>query len=287
VTAKTLAAGIGAIVDSGEGALAWGVEIIRADATALRYCTGHQRATIDGDVYTPFRGASFSSIASTVGLDVDNQKLSIGDSEDLTREDVYDGVWDGARYRLFQYDQLDPAAGIIPWHSGFIADIEPRIGAFDLEAHDLRQAAHQDTTRTFQFACPYELGDAKCRKDLTDFTSAGLTVDSVVSPQEFTFFSGQPTGWGDNGLVTFTTGDSANGVSRRITTWVSVSGLVTVTLERAAIKGITVGDQFTAIAGCRKRPNEDCRDKFANKVNYGGCDTKPTVSDLMTGEPPP
>jgi hypothetical protein len=44
---------------------------------------------------------------------------------------------------------------------------------------------------------------------------------------------------------------------------------------------VAVSDQITIVAGCTHRPDEDCRDKFSNKVNNGGCDSKPTVSELL------
>jgi hypothetical protein len=44
---------------------------------------------------------------------------------------------------------------------------------------------------------------------------------------------------------------------------------------------VAIGDEITIVAGCTHRPDEDCRDKFSNKVNYGGCDSKPTVAELI------
>jgi uncharacterized phage protein (TIGR02218 family) len=282
MTAKTLASGIGAIVDSGSGALAWALEVIRLDTVAVRYCTGSRSVTIDGNIFTPVTGAEFSNIASTLGLQVNNLIITVGDNDVMLREDVLDGLWDGSKFRIFQYDQLSPTAGIIPWHKGFIADLSPRIGAFSVEARDFRQALHQDTTRTHQFGCSYELGDAKCRKDLTAFTFTAVAVTGVTNASQFTCSSlGQATNFFTEGKLLFTTGPSANGIWRKIAAHTS-GGLIT--LDKAAIKGVGVGNLLTIIAGCMHRPNEDCRDKFANKVNYGGCDTKPTVTDLITGK---
>jgi uncharacterized phage protein (TIGR02218 family) len=281
MTAKTLAPGIAAIVDGGDRAFAWAIEIRRADSVAMRLCTGFAPVTLNGEVYSPVTGVSSSSIASTLGLQIDNQTISIGDSDAILREDILDGVWSGARYRIRQYDQLEPAAGSIPWTSGFIADIEPRIAAFDAEAHDLRQALLQDTTRTHQFGCPYELGDAKCRADLAPFTHTGLVVTAVASNQTFTTGLTEAADWATEGRLLFTLGENANGIWRKVK--LHASGGV-LTLDRATVYPVAVDDEFTVVAGCQHRPNEDCRDKFANKVNYGGCDTKPPVSDLMSGK---
>lgn len=282
MTAKTLDAGIGDHIDSGSTALAWALEVVRSDTTALRYCTGTQPATIDGDDFTPVSGATFSSIANTLGMDVDNLLVTLGDSDDILREDVLDQVWDGARYRIFQFNQLDPSDGVIPWQNGFVADIEPRVGAFDAELRDLRQAMHQDNTRTFQFACPYELGDAKCRQDLAAFTVTGVEVTAVASNQEFTTDLAQAAGWATEGRLLVTTGNSANGIWRKIALHAGTSGAAVFTLDRAAIKGIEVGDLLTVIAGCDHTP-PTCIDKFDNMVNYGGCPTKPPTNDIFRG----
>jgi uncharacterized phage protein (TIGR02218 family) len=280
MSAKSLAGGIGAIIDAGETALAWALEIVRPDATAVRYCTGSRRVTISGQVYSPVVGATFSSIACSLGLNVDNLIISVGDSDVILREDVLDGVWDGSRFRIFQYDQINPGAGLILWHSGFIADIEPRIGAFDIEARDFRQALHQDTTRTHQFTCPNELGDARCRKDLTAFTIAGIAVTAVASNRTFTTTLAEAAGWATEGRILFTTGASANGIWRKVTLHAAAGVL---TLDRAAILGVAVGNLLTVVAGCDHTP-PTCIRKFSNMPNYGGCPTKPTVSDLSTGE---
>lgn len=279
---KILDVAIAAHVDLPATTLAWAVEIIRPDATAFRWCSGSRAAVIAGNTYTPIDGLSLSSIASTVGLNVDNGKFSIGDSAVVLREDILDGVWDGSAYRLFQYNQASPSDGIISWPYGWLADAEPRIGAFDMEFRDFRQALQQDTTRVHSFACAYELGDAKCRKDLTTFTLAAVPLTSVTSTRVVTASSlAAAAGYYNEGRLRFTTGANANGIWRQIKTH-TAGGVITLTLP--LLRPALTGDQMTIIAGCRHRPAEDCRDKFANKVNYGGCDTKPSVADIVTGE---
>jgi uncharacterized phage protein (TIGR02218 family) len=256
------------------------MEVVRVDAYALRYCTGTSPVTIDAVEYSPLIGATFSSMASSVGLTVDNHHVTIGDSEEVLREDILDGVWSGARYRFFQYDQLQPAAGVIPWSSGFIGEVDPLVAAFDFEALDLRHALFQDASRVFQFGCINELGDARCRIDLAGWTIAGLAVTVATNNQTFTTDLAEAADWATNGRLLFTTGSNANGIWRKVTLH---AGGGVLTLDRATVYPVAVADEFTIVTGCQHRPDEDCRDKFANKVNNGGCDTKPTVSDLASG----
>lgn len=280
MTARTLPTGIAA--QSGAYRLSWAVEVESLYGQTLRYCGSGRDTTIDGDVYTARPGMSVSSIANTLGLEVDNLKASVGDNEDILQADVLDGLWDGAPYRLFLFN-LDDQDEIVPWHYGTVANIEPRIGAFDAEFRDWRQALHQDTTPTHQYGCIYELGDARCKKDLTTFTFTDVVVTSVTNAYTFACSGlAQAAGYFTNGRLQFTLGANANGITSQIWRRIRLheaSGVLTMQLP--IVREVSPGDEITIVAGCTHRPDEDCRDKFENKVNYGGCDTKPLVSTIL------
>jgi uncharacterized phage protein (TIGR02218 family) len=286
MTVRTLPAAIEAMRASGFLSLAWALELTPLgdgtwNGTPLRYCGTSRNQTIDGDTFTAVPGMSVSSIASTLGLEVDNCKATLGDNGDVDMLDVYDGVWDGAKYRLFLFDPSNPAGGIVPWHYGTVANCEPRIGALDMECRDWRQALHQDVTRIHQYGCPYELGDADCGKDLAAFTVEDEPLTAVGSSVQITCSGlAQAADWFTNGRLLFTTGANANGIWRQVRTH-ATGGVLT--LVRPLVRAAEVGDEITIVAGCTHRPDEDCRDKFDNKLRYGGCDTKPTVQDYLTG----
>lgn len=282
MTERTLPAGIETQRAAGFIGLSWALEIESRYGQTLRYCGASRNQIIGVDTYTALPGMSVSSIASTLGMEVDNLKASLGDNEDLLTADVIDGLWDGAPYRLFLFNQDDPDE-IVPWHYGTVANIEPRVGAFDIELRDWRQALHQDTTPTHEYGCTYELGDARCKKDLTSFTFAGVSVTSVTSAYVITCSGlAQAAGYFNNGKLKFTSGANANGITsqiwRRIRTH-TTGGVLTMSLP--LVRVVAPGDVITIVAGCTHRPDEDCRDKFSNKVNYGGCDSKPTVSEIL------
>jgi uncharacterized phage protein (TIGR02218 family) len=281
MTAKTLPGPLAAQVAAGSLTWAWFAEIIRTDAYALRLCGGTRDAVIDGDTYTASDGLTISSIASSVGLSVDNGKFTLGDSAIVLREDILDGLWDGAKYRLGQYNWASPSDGVVVWAAGWLGEAEPRLGAYDFEFRDLRQALQQDTTRVHEFACPYVLGDARCTQDLTAFTIAAVPLTSVTSTRIFAASSlAAAAGYYTEGRLLFTTGANANGIWRQIQAH-ATGGVMTLT--RPLLRAASVADQFTIIAGCDHQP-ATCRDKFSNKVNYGGCDTKPSRSDIINGE---
>lgn len=283
MTSRTLPAAIETMRASGFLSLTWALEVESLYGQVLRYCGASRNQTIEGDLYTAVPGMSVSSIASTLGMEVDNLKATLGDNGDVLQADVLDGLWDGAPYRLFLFNPQSPADGIVPWHYGTVANVEPRIGAFDIELRDWRQALHQDTTPTHEYGCIYTLGDARCKKDLTAFTFASVVVTSVTNAYTFTCSGlAQAAGFFTNGRLQFTLGANANGLASQISRRVRLheAGGV-LTMQLPLVREVAPGDEITIIAGCTHRPDEDCRDKFSNKVNYGGCDSKPLVRELV------
>jgi uncharacterized phage protein (TIGR02218 family) len=280
VTARTLPSGMAA--QQGAHRLSWGLEIASLYGQTIRYCGAGKDQPIGGNTYTALPGMSVSSIASTLGLEVDNLKATLGDNEDILQADVIDGLWDGAPYRLFLFNIDDPDE-IEPWHYGTVANIEPRIGAHDIELRDWRQALHQDTTPTHQEGCTYTLGDARCKKDLTAFTFAGVTVTSVTNAYTFTCSGlAQAAAYFTQGKLRFTSGANANGLTSQI--WRQVRTHATggvLTMAMALPRTVAPGDVITIVAGCTHRFDEDCVAKFSNGVNNGGCNTKPLVSTIL------
>lgn len=282
MTERALPSLIEAARVSSDLALSWALEVESRYGQVLRYCGATRNQSINGETFRAIPGMSVSSIASTLGMEVDNLKATLGDNGDVLQADVLDGLWDGAPYRLFLFN-LDAPDEIVPWHYGTVANIEPRVGAFDIELRDWRQALHQDTTPTHQYACTYELGDARCKRDLTAFTFTSVVVTSVTNAYTFTCSGlAQAAGFFTQGKLRFTLGANANGLSSQIWRRIRVHNTGGVlTMQLPLIREVAPGDEITIVAGCTHRPDEDCRDKFDNKVNYGGCDTKPLVRELV------
>jgi hypothetical protein len=96
-------------------------------------------------------------------------------------------------------------------------------------------------------------------------------VDSVTTSRQFTSADIHAVDdfYGE-GFLEWLTGDNA-GMRQRIRAH-TLSGspaVATITLYDSAFDGITVGDTFEIVAGCRKRPADDCFTKFRNRWNVG------------------
>jgi uncharacterized phage protein (TIGR02218 family) len=273
--------GLASHIASRSHRLAWGMRVERADGDITGW-TSHDRAktvTIDSVdlVLEPTNAIDISSIVREIGLGVPTLEATVLELDaTMTRADLLDGVWDGAKFYIFQYNWASPSDGLIDWLSGLFGSVTPRLGSFVIELRGLTQALHNDSTRVLQADCDFRFGDSRCTVNLAPHTYTG-EVDAVTNQRVFTIDLANPDDDFTEGEIEWLTGLNA-GKRRKVMTHASQI----VTLAEAAVRAIQVGDTFEIIRGCRKR-REDCID-FANVLNYPGADLKPTRDDLSQGE---
>jgi uncharacterized phage protein (TIGR02218 family) len=268
------------------GTLAFGIRVVRKDGTVLGWTEHSHDATVtalgESTELLANPGFNLSSIVSNAGLAVDGGSCDVIAGEEMTRADILARKWDGASVYLFRYNWKDPAAGVLPIKRGSFGNFKPRLGQFTVEFRDIRQALQPNSTWVLQEACRWQLGDARCGVDLAPFTHAG-TVTAAASAYVFTASGlAQAADYFGEGEIEWLTGLN-EGLRHKVR---AHAGGGVFTLAEAAIYAISIGDTFNAIAGCRKRKAEDCRDKFDNILNYGGEADKPKRDDLMApGQP--
>jgi uncharacterized phage protein (TIGR02218 family) len=268
------------------GTLAFGVRIVRKDGTILGWTDHDEDKTVTVDeaetVLYANPGFTIKSFVSSAGLSVDNTDIVVIDGDDLSRADILARKWDGAAVYFFRFDWKDPEAGIIPVKRGSFGNFSPKLGHFVVEFRDLRQPLQHNSTWVIQEACRWRLGDARCAKDLTDYTFAGVEVSGVSSDRSFSADSlVQAADFFGEGRLTFAA-DPDGGANAGLSFKVKTFSEGVITLVESAIFPIVAGDQFTIIAGCRHRLIEDCRDKFDNVLNYGGEPYKPTSDGIAS-----
>ncbi len=263
------------------GTLVFGVRVERRDGFIFGWTQHDRDQTVEvlGDDLDLLANPGFNiqSFVGTAGLSVDNTEISLLAREDvMTRADILNRLWDGAKVFFFRYSHKDPTLGIIPVKRGSFGNFTPQLGQFKVEFRDLRQALQPNSTWLLQEGCRNRLGDNRCRKDLTAFTF-NATVTAVGGAAVFTATAlVQASDFFGEGELLWLTGDNAN---RRDKVKAFAAGVVT--LSEAPIYAIQIGDTFTIIAGCRKRPTEDCVTKFDNILNFNGEKDKPTRDDLI------
>lgn len=281
---RTVGASLLAHQQSGATTLAWGLKVTRADATVYGF-TSHQRdVTISGVTYLAGPGLDVASLVSSAGFAVDNTELTmLADDAVITRADILAGRWNYAAFELFQFNYADLTQGRDILLAGTLGEVTPQRGAFRVELRGLQQYLQQPVGAVSTKTCRARLGDARCRKVLTSFTHTG-SVTGVTSNQVFADSTRtQADDYFAEGELTWTGGDNV-GITCKVKTYASASD--TFTLAVPTTFPIQVGDTYSAVAGCRKRLNEDCRLKFDNVLNFQGEPHRPTVDDITESPEP-
>jgi uncharacterized phage protein (TIGR02218 family) len=280
---KTLSVGLSAHFATGSTTIAYCLVFTRADGQVFRFTSHDMDLVVSGATYRAGPGLEVSDLVLSAGLAPDNLELRILYADDaITRADLLAGRWDGATFRLFSVNYADTAAGTNELLTGTTGEVRvARDDAFTLELRGLKQALQRTHGIVTQKTCRHRLGDTGCGVDLAPYTVTD-TVSSVTSSRVFTssgLAAGSPTfvaGWFQEGVITFTSGDNI-GLSRKVKDY-SVGGQISCLAPFPF--AIANGDAFSIIAGCAKRLEEDCRDKFDNVLNFGGEPHLPGVDSL-------
>lgn len=275
---KTHPAGYAAHVAGSTTTLALGLKITRRDAVVKAFTSHDRNVTISSVLYEARPGLDASQLVSAAGLQVGNLELrTLHDGTVFSAFDLLTRVWENARYTIFRFNWANTADGINTLSVGTLGEIKLRQNMLVAELRDLRQYFSHEVGNKHSKNCRNRLGDAKCTVALGPFTVTGA-VTAVASNSEFTDSSrAEAADTFGNGEFVWTSGDNA-GLEAKIESF--AAGVFT--LVQPTYADIQVGDEYQAIAGCRKRKDTDCRDKFDNVINYGGEWDSDGMLDRMT-----
>lgn len=243
------------------------LKIVRPDGLVLAVTSHDKDDTISGTLYKSNPGLLVSAMVLQSGAQVGNMELTtVHDGTVFTTIDVVGGLWKNSTFIIFRYDYKTIANGVQPLMAGNVGEVDIRQGTIVAELRDWRQYLQQNIGDASSKTCRARLGDDRCRKDLALFTKTG-SITGVTSQLIFAD-TGVPQAedYFGEGQIEWLTGDNV-GITCKIATY-TAAGLFTLALPTPAV--IQVGDTYEAIAGCRKRLEEDCRDKFDNVLNFVG-----------------
>ena len=148
----------------------------------------------------------------------------------------------------------------------------------------------EERGRLYRATCSADLGDAKCRVDLSAAAfSATATVTRTDGALGLTTadLGAYADGWFTAGKLTWASGAHA-GLAVEIKAHRAMGATAELDLWQRAPKPIAVGDAFAMTAGCDKA-FATCRDRFANVLNFRGFPHMPgndfVVRTPRQGEP--
>ena len=268
------------LVDAETLSLAHGWHITLTDGTELGFTDHDEDIVIDGLAYLAASGYTASAIESSGALSVDNLEVEgMLEAPSITEDDLRAGRWDHAEVEVFQFNWRDPTAGRIVQRYGHLGEVSAAGGRFRAEIRGLMQQLQQSLGQVYQPACRADFGDSKCKFDAASVTfdvaiesvsSDGRTLSSAALVQAADYFT--------QGKAVFSDGPNVGHIAEIKS---SVPGAIT--LQMPPPYEPELGDTIAVTAGCQKRWDVDCRDKFDNLVNYRGEPHLPGMNQIMQG----
>ena len=260
-------------------------KITRADSTVFRFTSHDHKLTVGGEIFTPaggFNATAQQKRDSLRGQDKDFQGVIT--SAAITTEDLREGRYRGATVEEQLVDWQYPWGGVIA--SAFYYVLETRFTgeSWDAQLQGLTAQLERNVGAVHTRNCPYNLGDADCRKVLTSFTANGSAVTVVTDRANFTAtdgeYSSQAADLYQFGEVQWLTGNNAGLVSEVRSNTAAAGTSITFELQLDTVLDIEVDDTFDVIQGCNKT-RAVCISKFDNIDNYGGFPFMPGAARLL------
>lgn len=237
----------------------------------LGFTDHDQTITLKGTICEKDAGMEASSVEERLGLNTNTSEISGAlQSELITEEAIRTGLLDRAKVSTYVVNWQDSSQYFLD-QVFLVGDITREDGHFRMELRSLSSQLEQTKGNHFIKKCQADLGDLKCKVNLSSatYTSTGL-IERVRSPVIF-WVSGLnefENAWFRAGGMTFQTGENA-GLKVEISEHIRSDGITVLHLWQPMPKSVSVGDEFTITAGCNKSLTT-CSEKFSNTLNFRG-----------------
>jgi uncharacterized phage protein (TIGR02218 family) len=282
---RPIPAALQAKLDSGVTTLARCWKLVRRDGVTMGF-TDHDRDLVVGGVtFRAGTGFSSSEAASRFDLSVDGAEISGALADDsLTDADLAAGRYDAAQVETWLVDWSKPSLNVLTAR-GTLGEVRREGQAFVAELRGLADLLSQESGRLYTARCGADLGDARCKVDLTNPALRGTGAVTVVEGTSILVASGLDgfaDGWFSLGRLLWSSGANA-GLAIEIKEHRLAAGHARLTLWQAMPEPVAIGDTFAVTAGCDKS-FATCRAKFANTDNFRGFPQIPG-NDFLLGSP--
>lgn len=245
--------------------------LARADGFALGFTDHDRDLAFGGLTHAARSGLEAAEVTSELGFAVGGGDVAGAlSAAGITPEDIAAGLYDGASVETWLVDWSEPEARIL-LDIATIGEIRQSGTAFVAELRGLMHRLDTEQGRLYRASCDAELGDARCRIDLTE--AAYRTAGSVLAVPEPARLTVALDGvfaknWFAGGKLAFV-GGANDGVLADIRAHRIEGAGIRLELWQAPPRPVAIGDAFGLTAGCDKQFST-CRDKFANVLNFQG-----------------
>jgi uncharacterized phage protein (TIGR02218 family) len=268
---RAIPSALQARLDSGVTTLAQAWKLTRRDGVVAGF-TDHDRDLVfDGVTFRAGTGFAASEVTGRFDLSVEGGDIAGAfDDDGLSELDLSAGKYDAADIETWLVDWSDVSLRVL-MARGRLGEVKREGIAFIAEIRGLADLLAQESGRLYTATCNADLGDGRCRVDLTDPARRGngvvgeLLGTSIFVADGLAGFAG---GFFTAGRLSWTSGANV-GQAIEIKQHRAGDGEVVLSLWQAMPEPITAGDAFTVTAGCDKTL-ATCRDRFANSENFRG-----------------
>jgi uncharacterized phage protein (TIGR02218 family) len=254
-------------LDSGVTTLAHAWKLTRRDGVVMGFTDHDRDLVIDGVVCRAGTGFTSSEATSRFDLSVDGAEISGALADDsLTDADLAAGRYDAAQVETWLVDWSDPSLKVLTARCT-LGEVRREGQAFVAELRGLADLLSQESGRLYTARCGADLGDARCKVDLTNPALRGIGAVSGVEGTSIFVASGLDgfaDGWFSLGRLLWSSGANAG-----LAIEIKEHRLARLTLWQAMPEAIAIGDAFMVTAGCDKS-FATCRARFANTDNFRG-----------------
>ncbi len=279
---RTVPAELAARIESGAANLCTAWIVTRGDGTMLGFTDHDRDLVVQGVACAAATGWTAGAADAALGFSPGTAAAAGAlDSETITEADIARGLYDGAAIAAWRVDWSEPELYVRLW-SGTISRLVREGPGFTAEIEGPLAALDRVAGRTYGRLCDADLGDGRCKADVSGgaFNGAGAVV-SVRDNRRLVVsgLDGFDAGWFARGRLVFTSGANA-GATALVAAHEAGAGGVVLTLFERPLAGIAPGDGFTVRAGCDKR-FETCATRFDNTLNFQGFPHIPGDDFLM------
>lgn len=271
-------------LDSGVTTLAHAWIVRRRDGFVQGFTDHDRDLVVSGVTCRAGTGFTASEATSRFDLAVDGAEVSgaLADAS-LSDNDLAAGRYDAAGVETWLIDWSDPSLAVMTARA-FLGEVRREGNAFTAELRGLGDLLSQESGRLYTATCGADLGDARCRADLTHPSRHGAGV--VMALTATSAFCASGLGSFADGLFTAGrlnwTGGANLGLAMEIKQHRIKDGVAGIMLWQAMAEPIAVGDAFMLTAGCDKS-FATCRDRFGNAINFRGFPQIPGNDFLLSG----
>ncbi len=238
-------------------------QIARTDGTVMGF-TDHDSAVVFGGVsHSAMSGLASSGDVAKAGLGVGGLEVAGAlSAAGLDAVELAAGKYDFAKLTVWLVNWADVSERVV-LREGNLGEVTRTDGAFQAEVRGPAQALETVRGRVFTKTCDADLGDGRCRVDLSALARTATVVAVDAVRLTLSGIDELSDGYLANGAAHMTSGTDAGSRAAIVH---HARGVVHL---RSAFLQVAVGDTVDVTPGCDKR-FATCIETFGNAVNFQG-----------------